>query len=372
MDISLFSGKPVLPIGLPKEIKTDERRVALIPGDCEKIIARGAEIFFEKGAGEGSGFSDEAYLAAGAVLAKDAAEIYERARLIVKVKEPQPSELSFLRSHHTLFCFLHLGGNPELTAELLQIGLTGYAFETFNIEGKTALLSPMSSIAGRLSIFNGAHYLQPICGGRGTLLGGIGLSHGIGDQNGGVVTILGAGVAGYAALDLALATGARVHIFDLLPSKIDALRKSHPKAHSFVNTPDDVSCRDRLCEVLEESDLLVGAVYVPGKRAPVVVDREMMALMPRGSVAFDIAVDQGGCFATTRPCTHSEPTYIAEGVIHSAVTNLPAAAPRSASVALSGVITPYALALSCAPDPESDPVIQSGLNLAGGKLVIAL
>ncbi|MDT8445627.1 MAG: alanine dehydrogenase [bacterium] len=344
-------------IGIPKEVKPAERRIALTPTACAQVLAAGHQVVMEQGAGQGAGFEDQDYASLGVKILLDAAELYGKAELVVKVKEPQPEELPLLRRDHILFCYLHLGGNPKLTESLLQIGLTGYAFETVGVDRKTPLLAPMSALAGRLSVQLGARFLHSSQGGRGTLLGGT-LDH-----SSGKVVVLGAGVAGTEAAVLARQMGAEVWLIDLAA---EAMARAHQAAaglHCEVSQPG------LLERLLPKADLLVGAVYLPGKRAPIVVTEQQMALMPEGSVAVDIAIDQGGCFATSRPCTHKEPFYRELGVLHSAITNLPAAVPRTASTALSEAVLPYLIQMA---DGKVDAGLARGLNLRAGRLELEL
>ena len=344
-------------LGLPKETKTAERRVALTPQDCGHLIAAGVRVLMEAGAGQAAGFGDPLYQKVGVGLVEGPGPLFAQAELIVKVKEPQAAELERLEKRHLLFCYLHLGGNPALTCALLDKGLTAYGFETVGQNGQTPLLAPMSAIAGRLAVQLGARFLTAPQGGRGTLLGGTL------DQPGGEVLVLGAGIAGTEAAALAWGMGAKVKVLDLRPEALDRLSARLPGVSVEVSRPG------LLEELLPRTDLLVGAVYLKGRKAPRVVSAQQMGLMPNGAVAVDISIDQGGCFATSHPCTHEAPSYLEAGVIHSAITNLPAAVPHTASVALSGAITPFVLQLA---QGKGEAELRAGLNLEAGALKIEL
>ena len=344
-------------IGIPTEVKQHERRVALTPPAVAALVQAGHTVFVQAGAGVGAGFSDADYTAAGAQLAADAAALYDAAALIVKVKEPQPQEFGLLKAHHTLFGYLHLAAAPAVTAALEQAGCTAVAFETVVVDGKTPLLAPMSAIAGRLSIQIATWLLHAPRGGRGVLLGGI---PGVG---GGRVTVLGAGVAGREAATLAHHMGAQVTVLDLNPQRLDELAKALPGLQTEVSSPMAIAA------LLPQTDVLVGSVYVHGKRAPVVVTEAQVQTMPAGSVVVDISIDQGGCIATAQPCTHSAPSYVAHGVLHSCITNMPAAAPHTASVALAQAILPYVHQLAAG---DWTPALQGGINVQSGRLKISL
>lgn len=344
-------------IGIPKEIKIGEERVALTPEEVRHLTALGLDLFLETKAGMGSGFIDEEYRAAGARILANSEELYDKASLIVKVKEPQESELQLLREDHQLFCYLHLGGNPQLTERLLAIGLTGYAFETLSSQGTTPLLAPMSRIAGRLAVQMGAGLLHKVHGGKGTLLGGT-----QGEPEG-RVSVIGAGNAGKEAMALALGMGAQVRIIDVNQGRLAQLKEEFPRIET---APSD---EEGIAWALSEVDLLIGSVYLRGKKAPHVIDERSMLGLSRGTVAVDIAIDQGGCFATSRPCTHLEPYYEHEGILHSAITNLPAAVPRTASMALAKAILPYLADLA---QNRISPELESALNLKQGQLMIQI
>nr|NIP73126.1 alanine dehydrogenase [Gammaproteobacteria bacterium]NIR98092.1 alanine dehydrogenase [Gammaproteobacteria bacterium]NIT63782.1 alanine dehydrogenase [Gammaproteobacteria bacterium]NIV20733.1 alanine dehydrogenase [Gammaproteobacteria bacterium]NIY32362.1 alanine dehydrogenase [Gammaproteobacteria bacterium] len=296
-------------IGIPKEIKVLEGRVALIPDACAHLVRHGHEVYVQSGAGELSGFPDGQYRELGVQVVDGAAALYEAAELVVKVKEPQPAELELLRSDHTLFCYLHLAALPDLARGLQDIGLLAIAFETVAEDGVLPLLRPMSDIAGRLAVQIGTHLLHQPHGGRGILLGGLPAAPR------GDVVVIGAGSAGGNAAALAAAMGADVTVFDRKWEKLEhmrALGANVTALYPYHHTID---------RAVRNADLLVGAVLVPGARAPRVITREMMQSMKTGSVLVDISVDQGGCAETTRPTTYEAPTYVEEGVTHFAVTN---------------------------------------------------
>ena len=342
-------------IGIPKEVKPEEGRVALIPRDCEELLQAGHEVLLERSAGLASGYSDEAYSELGVIICSDAAELFSSARLIVKVKEPYGSDLEYLRSDHLLFCFLHLAAAPELARQLMDIGLTAVGFETVQRNGQLPLLAPMSIIAGKLSIQMASTLLYRHHAGRGLLLGGLN-----GSDNGNVL-VLGAGHAGGASARLAASMGASVTVMDVNPRRLEELEQFSDRITGKDSTPE------ALWESLRETDVLIGSVLRPGARAPHLVRRAMVATMPKGSVIADIAIDQGGCVETSRPTTYAAPTYIEEGVIHFTVTNMPGAVPRSASQALSAVLLPDVLRLAQSGWDE-DEGLKTGINLRQGKI----
>ncbi len=345
-------------IGIPREIKILEGRVALVPEAAGELIHHGHTVLLESGAGLNSGYADEAYAALGVRIVPDADALYGEAELIVKVKEPQPAEWERLRADHILFSYLHLAAEPELTAALQRIGLTAVAFETVTENGELPLLAPMSDIAGRIAVQEGTTLLHMPNGGRGLLLGGVPAAPR------GQVVILGAGHAGGNAAALAAALGANVTVFDRNRHKQAAMRALGPNVtalHAF---------RSAIHDAVVQADLLIGAVLIPGARAPHLVGAETVAQMKPGSVIIDISVDQGGCIETTRPTTWAEPTFVHEGVIHYGVTNMPGAVPRTASQALSAVLVPYILRLA-SPDWRNDPALAAGINVDNGEIVLA-
>jgi len=343
-------------IGIPKEIKTLEGRVGLVPEACAEMIHHGHEVYVQSTAGVLSGYTDEDYKKAGAHITPDAVSTYDAAELIVKVKEPVEGDLSHLRSNHILFSYLHLAAEPELLKKLQSIGLTAIAFETVQSGRYLPLLAPMSDIAGRLSVQIGSNLLQQPHGGRGLLLGGLPAAER------GHVVILGAGVAGSNAAAVAQNLGANVTVFDPNRDKLVAVRALGPNVtglHPY---------RHAIEEHVKTADLLVGAVLIPGARAPHLVDADLVKSMKSGSVIVDISVDQGGCIETTRPTNYANPTFIWEGVVHFGVTNMPGAVPRSASQALSAALVPYILRL-CQPDWEQSEDLAMGINIKAGKVV---
>jgi alanine dehydrogenase len=333
-----------------------EARVALIPDACGDLVRLGHQVMVEAGAGEGSGFSDLLYRDAGAVVLVDAEQLYGESELLVKVKEPWGPELDLLRPEHLLFSFLHLAANPRLMAHLLDLGLTAIAFETLEEAGRLPILAPMSEIAGRLAVQYGTTLLYCPSGGKGLLLGGLAAS-----ERGDVV-VLGAGNAGSSAVRMAAATGARVTVFDRKPEKLAAMRRAGPNVTSLYPYGDSVA------EAVAGADLLIGAVLVPGAKAPRLVSDAQVASMTPGSVVADIAVDQGGCVQTTHPTTYEQPTYRVHEVVHFTVTNMPGAVPRSASCALCASLYPWVERLA-RPSWRSDPVLSGAVNLDCGKVV---
>jgi alanine dehydrogenase len=343
-------------IGIPKEIKPREGRVALIPAACAQLIQHGHAVFVQSQAGVMSGYSDADYATAGVTVLADAAAIYNQAQLLVKVKEPQASELKLLRPDHLLFSYLHLAAAPELLTALREIGLTGVAFETVQEGRALPLLAPMSDIAGRLSIQIGTTLLHQPNGGRGVLLGGLP------SAERGHVVILGAGVAGGNAAVMAQAIGAEVTVFDPNRDKLAAMRALGPNVTGLHPYQFAIE------EHLHRADLLIGAVLIPGAKAPHLVTADMVRRMQPGSVIIDISVDQGGCIETTHPTDYNQPTFIWEGVVHFGVTNMPGAVPRSASQALSAALVPYILQLTQA-GWETNAELAAGINVQAGEVV---
>jgi alanine dehydrogenase len=343
-------------IGIPREIKTLEGRVGLIPHAAADLVRQGHELYLEQGAGLASGYSDEEYSALGITVVPDASTLYGAVEMVIKVKEPQPAEWPLLRKDHLLYCYLHLAAEPALTKALLGIGLTAVAFETIAEGHALPALAPMSDIAGRLAVQVGANLLQRPHGGKGILLGGVPAAPR------GHVVVLGAGVAGGNATLMASATGAQVTVFDKNRDKLAAMRALGPNVTALY------PYADALEEAVLQADLLVGAVLIPGAKAPHLVSAETVRRMENGSVIIDISVDQGGCIETTKPTSWAEPTYLWEGKLHFGVTNMPGAVPRTASQALSAAILPYAQRLA-AGGWEADPALALGVNVRGGELV---
>jgi alanine dehydrogenase len=343
-------------IGIPKEIKPLEGRVALIPEAAGELVRAGNEVSVQAGAGEKSGYPDGAYSAYGVRILPDAAALYGRAQLIVKVKEPIAPEYDLLRPEHVLFSYLHLAAVPELAHVLKQKGLTALAFETVEVNGRLPLLAPMSEIAGRLAVQIGAHLLHAPMGGRGILLGGL-----PGTERGRVV-VLGAGEAGGAAVATAAAFGAEVTVFARSRDSLARMCRLGPNVTALHSSQGGIAT------TLPQADLLIGAVLIPGARAPHLVTRAMVRSMRAGSAILDISVDQGGCIETIRPTDYTNPTYVEEGVIHFGVTNMPGAVPRTATQALSGEIAPYVARLA-RPGWEQDAALRAGINVQSGRLV---
>ena len=344
-------------IGIPREIKVLEGRIALTPAATRELVKQGHHVFIKKNAGLLSGYSDKEYSDAGATLLNTAKDVYDNAELIVKVKEPQKSELKYLRKDHILFSFLHLAVAPDLTKDLLDIGLTAVAFETVTNNKQLPLLAPMSDIAGRIAVQVGTHLLHQPQGGRGILLGGV-----AGTERGRVV-ILGGGIAGSGATQIASALGANVLVFDPNRDKQVKLEAMGQNVTAKQPLEKDIE------QAVKDADLLIGAVLIPGAKTPHLVSAELVKSMKAGSVIIDISVDQGGCIETTRPTTYEAPTFVWEDVIHFGVTNMPGAVPRTSTQALSAVLLPYVLQL-CEPDWQSNPALASGINLQNGEIIL--
>lgn len=348
-------------IGIPKEVKNNEFRVGMTPANVRELTSRGHKVLVQSMAAHRIGIDDADYRAAGAEIAKDAAEIFARADMIVKVKEPQSSEIPQLREGQILFTYLHLAPDAELTAGLLERGIIGIAYETVtDPKGGLPLLAPMSEVAGRLSVQAGAQCLEMVRGGRGTLLSGV---PGVAPAR---VAILGGGVVGSNAAAIAVAMGARVRIFDT------SLRRLAELDTQFQGRIDTIySTKDAIRETVLESDLVIGAVLVPGASAPKLVTKEMVKEMKRGSALVDVAIDQGGCFETSTATTHQEPTYIVDEVVHYCVANMPSAAARTATFALNNATLPYVIKLAelgYKKALQSDPHLLAGLNLFRGEI----
>ncbi len=348
-------------IGVPKEIKNNENRVAAIPATVQPAVARGHTVLVQKGAGEGSGIADQAYEAAGAKIVGTAKQVYKEAELVLKVKEPLPSEYPLLRADQLLFTYLHLAADRDLTDALLQRKIIGLAYETVaTADGRLPLLEPMSEVAGRMAVHVAATYLSRPLGGRGVLLGGV---PGVPPAT---VVILGGGIVGYNAARVAAGMGAWVYLLDVNPERMRYLDEVLPE-----NVTTLMSNRMSLEECLRRADVLIGAVLIPGAKAPKLVTREMLKLMRPGAVLVDVAVDQGGCTETTRPTTHSEPTYVVDGVVHYCVANMPGAYARTSTFALTNVTTPYLLQVAdkgWLQAARENAEIARGLNLIRGHV----
>jgi alanine dehydrogenase len=345
-------------IGIPRETKTLEGRVALVPAACGDLVRRGHEVWLEKDAGIKSGFGDEDYTRIGVKIAPDAAGLYEKGELIVKVKEPIAGDLALLRKDHLLFCYLHLAPEPALTRRLLDIGLTGIAFESVEFDdGSLPLLAPMSIIAGRIAVQIGTHLLHQPAGGKGKLLGGLP------STDRGKVVVLGAGAAGGNSAALAAAGGANVVVFDKRQDRLSEMMALGANVTALYPYEEYVAREVR------DADLVVGAVLIPSAKAPHVVSEAMVRTMERGSVMVDISVDQGGCFETTRPTTYANPTYDVHGVTHFAVTNMPGAVPKTSSEAICAAILPYVQRLAGDGKWRDHTPLARGINVEGGKIV---
>ncbi len=343
-------------IGVPREIKPLEGRIALNPAACMELARQGHEVFVESTAGLASGYADADFKNVGAALCTDPAMLYGSAELIVKVKEPVEPEIGLLRADHTLFSYLHLAANRPLAERLRDIGLTAVAFETVEHGDALPLLAPMSEIAGRLSIQIGAHLLHLPQGGRGVMLGGLA------SAERGHVVILGGGVAGGAAAAAASAMGAHVTVFDLHRDRLTAMRALGANVTGLYPFSQDIQ------SALRTADLLIGAVLVTGGKAPRIVNHDMVRTMMPGSVIVDISVDQGGCIETTRPASYADPVYVVDGVLHYCVTNLPGAVPRTASQALCASLIPY-VSILARPDWSDNADLVSGINVMAGEYV---
>jgi len=348
-------------IGLPKEIKDNEYRVGLTPAGVHALTAAGHTVYVQKSAGEGSGFSDEQYVKAGGNLLDTADEVWETGDMIVKVKEPVAPEYPRMRENQLLFTYLHLAPELELTKQMLDRNVTGVAYETItDNNGRLPLLTPMSEVAGRMSVQVGATFLEKMNGGRGILLGGV---PGVPAAN---VVIIGGGIVGTEAAKMAVGLGAKVTIID---RNLDRLRQLDDiflsKVQTLASSPYAIE------EAISHADLVIGAVLVVGAAAPKLVTREMLKLIPQGAVLVDVAVDQGGCFETTHATTHSNPTFYEEGVLHYCVANMPGAVPRTSTFALTNATLPYALDLANKGFEKAikdDRGLQEGVNTYAGKL----
>ncbi len=351
-------------IGIPKEIKVDEHRVAQPPNGVRELVKRGHTVYVETNAGRGSGFTDAEYSAAGATILATAEEVWSRSQMVIKVKEPQPQEYRLLREDLILFTYLHLAATEELTRKMLESGVTGIAYETVeDAEGRLPLLEPMSEVAGRMAAQIVAHYLEKHAGGRGVLMGGV---PGVNPAH---IVILGGGTVGTNAAKIALGMGARVTILDI---NIERLRYLDDVLHGRIHTL--YSSAYNIAEAIKSADAVIGSVLITGARAPMLITRDMLSTMPEASVIVDVAVDQGGCVETTHPTTHSNPTYVVDGVLHYGVANMPGAVPRTSSLALSNATLRYAVKIASMGLHEalrSDRGLLLGLNTYKGKLTCA-
>ena len=346
-------------IGVPKEIKEQEQRVALLPSATNQLIRRGHSVLVERNAGIGSGYADEEYVKAGAEIVDQAKEVFARADMIVKVKEPLKAEFRLLRKGQILFTYLHLAASRDLTEALLKSGVTGIAYETIQVDNRLPLLEPMSEIAGRMSVVMGAYFLAKYNGGSGVLLGGV-----PGVLPGSVV-VVGGGTSGVNAMRMAKGLGADVTILDIDVERLRFLDLAIDNLRTMY------SSEANLMELMPDCDLLIGAVLLPGAKAPKLITRAMLRKMKRGSVLVDISIDQGGCAETSRPTTHHDPVYVEEGVTHYCVANMPAAYARTATQALTNVTYRYVefLAdLGLEGACEKQPALIGGINSRDGRL----
>ena len=346
-------------IGVPKEIKEQEQRVAMVPSAAEQLVRRGHSVLVQKTAGVGSGYPDEEYVRAGAEIVDSAKEVFARADMIVKVKEPLPAEFSFLRKGQILFTYLHLAASKSLTEALLKSGVTGVAYETIQIGNRLPLLEPMSEIAGRMSVVMGAYFLAKHNGGSGVLLGGVpGVLPGR-------VLVLGGGTSGINAARMATGLGADVTILDVDIERMRFLDITMATVHTLFSN------EAHLHDLMPTCDLLIGAVLLPGAKAPKLIKRSMLKEMKPGSVFVDISIDQGGCAETSRPTTHLDPVYVEENVTHYCVANMPAAYARTATQALTNITYRYVELLAdfgldgaC----KKQPALIGGINTRDGRL----
>ncbi|MEM7338060.1 MAG: alanine dehydrogenase [Actinomycetota bacterium] len=347
-------------IGVPTEIKNNERRVGLSPGSVREVVGAGHEVLVQTGAGGGIGADDAAYVAAGASIADDAAKVFDSADMIVKVKEPQAAERAMLRPDHVLFTYLHLAPDAEQTQDLVESGAMCVAYETVTDQrGRLPLLAPMSQVAGRMSIQAGATALEATHGGAGLLLGGV---PGVPAAK---VVVIGGGVVGSAATEMAVGLGAAVTVLD---RDLDVLERHHARFGSRVTTA--YSTTETLEAAVLDADVVVGAVLVKGARAPKLVTAEMIKGMRPGSVVVDVAIDQGGTFETSRPTTHEEPTYVVDDVVHYCVANMPGGVPRTSTAALNNATLPFVLRLAAGPREAllADEHLRNGLNVMAGAI----
>ena len=348
-------------VGVPKEVKDSERRVSTTPAGAHEYHAHGHRVVVERGAGAGSGFADADYHDAGAEIADSPAEVFATADMIVKVKEPIPAEFDLLRPGQLLFTYLHLAADEPLTRVLMEKRIEAVAYETVQLDnGSLPLLTPMSEVAGRMSIQVGATFLESTRGGRGVLLGGV---PGVPGAN---VTIIGGGVVGTNAAQVALGMGANVTVIDRAIERLRYLDQIlHGRMHTLASNRRDVA------NAVRDADLVVGAVLIAGAKAPRLVTEAMVRSMRPGSVVVDVAIDQGGCIETSRPTSHTHPTYLVDDVVHYCVTNMPGAVPRTSTLALSNATLPYGLELAdfgLAAAARRDPALGRGVNVLDGKI----
>lgn len=347
-------------IGIPKEIKKDEYRVSITPSGVAELIADGHNVYVESTAGEGSGFSDQEYVDAGASLLLDVAEVYEVAEMIVKVKEPIESEYPLYKNGQTLFTYLHLAADEKLTLFLLAKKIRAFSYETLVVNGKLPLLEPMSEVAGKMASLMGAVHLGKYQGGSGVLAGGV-----VGTPRAKMV-VLGGGIAGTCAAQIGAGLGADVTILDINLERLRYLDTVLP-----ANVATMYSSSENIRTLLPQTDIVIGTVLIPGAKAPKLITKQMLKLMKKGSVLVDVSIDQGGCFETSHPTTHTEPTFLEEGIVHYCVANMPGAYPRTSTFALTNATLPYVKALAkhgAQKICDELPVMISSLNTYDGIL----
>ncbi len=345
-------------IGVLKESKNNENRVALTPSGAKKLVEKGHTVFAQKLLGVGSGFKDEEYLVSGAKLLDTPQDVAKKSELILKIKEPIENEFSLFNKNHLLFTYFHFASGKDLTLKMIDSKATCIAYETVQTsDGKLPLLAPMSEVAGKMAPQIGAYYLAKPNGGKGLLLSKV---NGVKNCK---VTVLGAGVSGYSAAEVSYAMGAEVTILELNDERIKMLKQKFPNANILKSIPQNIE------NAVKETDILVGAVLIPGAKAPKIVTRKMVSQMEEGSVIVDISIDQGGCIETSRPTSHSNPIYIDEGVIHYCVTNMPGAFPRTSTLALTNATLPYVLELAeKGLKATSNQELYKGVNMFNGKI----
>ena len=348
-------------IGIPKEIKNNENRVGMTPAGVSELVKHGHSVYVQKTAGEGSGFSDEAYTNVGAQILPTIEDVYATADMIIKVKEPIAPEYPLVRKGQLVFTYFHFACSRELTKAMIDSGGVCLAYETVQLaDGSLPLLTPMSEIAGRMATINGAHYLQKTKGGKGKLICGV---PGVKPAK---VVVIGGGIVGQAAARVAAGMGADVIITDISLPLLHSLSISMP---ANVNTL--YSSHQNIVTEIKDADIVIGAVLVPGDKAPKLITRDMLGLMEKGTVLVDVAIDQGGCFETSRPTTHSEPTYEVDGIVHYAVANIPGAVPNTSTIALTNATLKYAVALADKGWQQAcrdDEALYKGLNVVEGKV----
>ena len=348
-------------IGVPKEIKTNENRIALVPAGAESLVAAGHSVMVEKGAGEGSGFTDEMYTAVGATIGKDADSVWREADMIMKVKEPIAPEWPRMRKGQLIFTYFHFAADEKLTKAHIDSGATCVAYETVELPSRELpLLTPMSEVAGRMAVQEGAKYLEKLYGGRGVLLGGV---PGVAPAK---VVIIGGGVVGVNAAKMAAGLGAKVTVLDVSLERLRYLSDVMPANVTLI-----YSNRHNLLEQIKTADLVVGGVLIPGAKAPKLIRKDDLKTMQPGSVIVDVAIDQGGCVETIHATTHENPTYVVDGVIHYGVANMPGGVPRTSTLALTNATFPYALQLANKGWKQAlrdSPALRKGLNIVDGQV----